>query len=149
MGRYNAIADFNIVETTIEDIHAAFKAGRLTARQLVQMYLDRIAAYDQKGPAINAIISLNPDALSEAERLDAAFESGFVGPLHGIPLIMKDQADQGHAYDARIYLVQGLQAKSGLFCRRQTQGGWGDFPWQGHARRARRGRHARLVVRVE
>lgn len=85
---------FNIVEATIEDIHAAFKTGRLTARQLVQMYLDRIDAYDQKGPAINAVISLNPDALSEADRLDAAFKkTGLVGPLHGIPLIMKDQAD--------------------------------------------------------
>ena len=58
------------------------------------MYLDRIAAYDKKGPAINCIISLNPTALEEADRLDAAFRtSGFVGPLHGIPVIMKDQAD--------------------------------------------------------
>src|SRR5262245_46460108 len=85
---------FNVVETTIADIHAAFADGTLTARQLVQMYLDRIAAYDQKGPAINALISLNPAALQEADRLDAAFEtSGLVGPLHGIPVIMKDQAD--------------------------------------------------------
>lgn len=85
---------FNVVESTIEDIHAAFKAGRLTARQLVQMYLDRIDAYDQKGPAINALISINPEALSEADKLDAAFKkAGFVGALHGIPLIMKDQAD--------------------------------------------------------
>jgi amidase len=85
---------FNVVEATIENIHAAFKARILTARQLVQIYLDRIDAYDQKGPAINAIIARNPEALSEAERLDGAFEkTGFVGPLHGIPLIMKDQAD--------------------------------------------------------
>src|SRR5712692_4732915 len=85
---------FEIVETTIDDIQAAFKAGTLTVRQLVQMYLDRIAAYDKKGPAINAIISLNPAALEEADRLDAASKtSGFVGPLHGIPLIMKDQAN--------------------------------------------------------
>ena len=85
---------FNVVETTIADIHAAYKAGTLTARQLVQTYLDRIDAYDKKGPAINSIISLNPKALEEADRLDAAFKtSGFVGPLHGIPVIMKDQAD--------------------------------------------------------
>jgi amidase len=85
---------FNVVETRIEDIHAAFKAGRLTVRQLVQTYLDRIDAYDHRGPAINAMISINPDALNEAERLDAAIrKGGFVGPLHGIPLIMKDQAD--------------------------------------------------------
>src|SRR5262249_35023990 len=58
------------------------------------MYLDRIGAYDKKGPTINAIISLDPTALQEADRLDAAFKrTGFVGPLHGIPVIMKDQAD--------------------------------------------------------
>lgn len=78
---------FEIVEATIDDIHAAYRAGILTARQLVQMYLDRIASYDKKGPAINAIISLNPTALDEAERLDAALKrTGFVGPLHGIPV---------------------------------------------------------------
>ena len=85
---------FNILETTIEQVHAAFKSGELTCGRLVQMYLDRIEAYDKKGPAINAIISLNPGALEEAGRLDAAFKaSGFVGPLHGIPIIMKDQGD--------------------------------------------------------
>ena len=85
---------FNVVEATIDDVHAAYKAGKLTARQLVQMYLDRIAAYDKNGPAINALISLNSAALEEAHRLDTAFKaSGFVGPLHGIPVIMKDQAD--------------------------------------------------------
>jgi amidase len=85
---------FNLLETTIDQVHASYKTGELTCRQLIQMYLDRIAAYDQKGPAINAIISLNPDALKEADRLDAALKaSGFVGPLHGIPIIMKDQGD--------------------------------------------------------
>src|SRR5215471_3984485 len=87
-------ADFDVVETTIADIHAAYKAGTLSVRQLVQMYLDRIALYDKKGPAINAIISLNPGALKEADRLDAEFRrTGFIGPLDGIPVIIKDQAD--------------------------------------------------------
>lgn len=85
---------FDVVETTISDIHAAYKSGRLTARQLVQAYLDRIDAYDKKGPAINSVISLNPSALEDADRLDAALKSsGFVGPLHGIPVLLKDQAD--------------------------------------------------------
>ena len=85
---------FNVVETTIADIHSAYQAGRLSARQLVQLYLDRIDAYDKKGPRINALISLNPRALEQADRLDAAFKaSGFVGPLHGIPIIIKDQGD--------------------------------------------------------
>ncbi|MGZ8426270.1 MAG: amidase family protein [Candidatus Binatia bacterium] len=85
---------FNILETTIDQVHAAYKSGELTCRQLVQMYLDRIDAYDKNGPAINAIISLNPDALTEADRLDAAYKAaGPVGPLHGIPIVMKDQGD--------------------------------------------------------
>jgi len=85
---------FNLLETTIADVHAAYKSGELTCRQLVQMYLDRIEAYDKNGPAINAIISTNQNALKEADRLDAAFQaSGLVGPLHGIPIIVKDQAD--------------------------------------------------------
>ena len=85
---------FTLLEATIADVHAAFREGRLTARALVELYLARIAAYDQQGPALNAIIALNPDALAEADRLDAAMAaSGFVGPLHGVPLVMKDQGD--------------------------------------------------------
>jgi amidase len=85
---------FAILETTIADIHAAYRARSLSARHLTEAYLERIEAYDKKGPAINALISLNPRALAEADRLDAALEaSGLVGPLHGIPVIVKDQAD--------------------------------------------------------
>ena len=85
---------FQIVEATIDDIHAAYKSGRLTSRQLVQGYLDRIGAYDKAGPNINSILTLNPRALEDADRLDAAFKtSGFVGPLHGIPVVVKDAVD--------------------------------------------------------
>lgn len=85
---------FQIVEATIGDIHAAYKSGRLTVRQLVQYYLDRINAYDKSGPNINSIITVNPRALEEADRLDAAFKaSGFVGPLHGITVVVKDEID--------------------------------------------------------
>lgn len=85
---------FRLLEATIDDIHSAYRSGQLTARRLVQMYLDRIEAYDKKGPALNAIIAINPRALEEADRLDDAFKvSGFAGPLHGIPVIIKDQAD--------------------------------------------------------
>jgi Asp-tRNA(Asn)/Glu-tRNA(Gln) amidotransferase A subunit family amidase len=85
---------FKIHEATIDDIHSAYKSGRLTCRQLVQMYLDRIETFDKKGPAINAIITINSRALEEADRLDAAYEvSGPVGSLHGIPVILKDQID--------------------------------------------------------
>ena len=87
-------APFQIIETSVDDIHAAMKAGKLTSHQLVQQYLDRIEAYDKRGPNINAIISLNPQALAEADKLDAAYKaSGFVGPLHGIPILVKDEID--------------------------------------------------------
>jgi amidase len=87
-------AAFRIAEATIADIHAAFNSGALTCRKLAQAYLDRIEAYDKKGSAINAIININPKALEEADRLDAAYRaSGLTGPLHGIPVILKDQAD--------------------------------------------------------
>ncbi len=89
-----AIVPFRILEATIADIHSAYKSERLTARQLVQMYLDRIEEYNKKGPALNAIITLNSKALEEADRLDAAFKTkGLVGSLHGIPVILKDQFD--------------------------------------------------------
>jgi Asp-tRNA(Asn)/Glu-tRNA(Gln) amidotransferase A subunit family amidase len=87
-------APFETVEASIDGIHTAFRSGRLTARQLVQAYLDRINAYDKQGPNINSVITLNPNALAEADRLDAAFRSsGFVGPLHGITILVKDEID--------------------------------------------------------
>jgi Asp-tRNA(Asn)/Glu-tRNA(Gln) amidotransferase A subunit family amidase len=86
---------FTLEETTILDIHTAFKSGTLTCVSLTQRYLDRISAYDQRGPALNAYVTLNKNALSEAERLDAAFakDMKLTGPLHGIPLAVKDQAE--------------------------------------------------------
>ena len=85
---------FNVLEATIDEIHSAYKSAQLTCRQLVQMYLDRIAAYDKQGPAINAIITINSAALNDADRLDDAFQSsGPVGSLHGIAVIVKDQGD--------------------------------------------------------
>ena len=85
---------FRLLETTIEDVHAAFRSGRLTCRQLVELYLKRIAAYDQAGPRLNTVQTVNPRALQEAERLDATFRaSGPVGPLHCIPVLVKDQVE--------------------------------------------------------
>ncbi len=86
-------SSFQVVEARIQDVHNAYKSGRLTARQLVQMYLDRIEAYDRKGPVINSVINVNPKALEDADRLDAAMKSGLVGPLHGIPVVIKDMID--------------------------------------------------------
>jgi len=87
-------ATFHLEEATVTDIHAAYKSGRLTSHELVRLYLDRIYEFDKKGPALNSIITINPRALEEADRLDAVFKkSGFVGPLHGVPVILKDMID--------------------------------------------------------
>jgi Asp-tRNA(Asn)/Glu-tRNA(Gln) amidotransferase A subunit family amidase len=78
-------------EATIGGIHAAMSAGTLTCRQLVSAYLARIQAYDKEGPAINAIVVVNPEALQVADSLDRRYRaSGRVGPLHCIPILVKD-----------------------------------------------------------
>jgi amidase len=82
---------FVVEETTIADIHAAMRRGALTCRALVQRYLARIDAYDKRGPAINALVLANPDALRTADSLDArSRREGVVGPLHCVPMIVKD-----------------------------------------------------------
>jgi hypothetical protein len=85
---------FRTEEASIADIQAALLARTLTCRALVQMYLDRIAAYDKQGPALNAIVAINADALKTADALDAQLaQSGPVGPLHCVPIIVKDNYD--------------------------------------------------------
>jgi Asp-tRNA(Asn)/Glu-tRNA(Gln) amidotransferase A subunit family amidase len=85
---------FHLLEATIDDVHAAFRAKRLTCRTLVELYLRRIEAYDKAGPGLNAVQTVNPHALREADRLDAAFTTaGPVGTLHCIPTLVKDQVE--------------------------------------------------------
>ena len=82
---------FRVDETTIAGIHDALKSGRVTCRALVDMYLRRIQAYDKNGPALNAIVGINPDAQRQADNLDRRYaQSGPVGPLHCVPTIVKD-----------------------------------------------------------
>ena len=90
-GLGHAAESFRVEEATIAGIHQAMADRSLTCRQLVQAYLDRIVAYDHNGPALNAILTLNPKALAEADALDVNYaRSGPAGPLHCIPLVLKD-----------------------------------------------------------
>lgn len=83
----------DLMDATVAELLTAMEAGRLTSVQLTQMYLDRIEAYD-KSLELNSIISINPDALAEAEAADAARANGeALGRLHGIPVIVKDNID--------------------------------------------------------
>ena len=84
----------DVVELGVADAQRAMVAGEISARQLTQAYLDRIASIDRAGPTLNSVIELNPDALDDADRLDAeraARKSR--GPLHGIPVLVKDNID--------------------------------------------------------
>ena len=87
-------AELNLSTATIADLQSAMSAGALTSEKLVSLYLARIAAYDQQGPKLNTIITLNPRALDEARALDAERKAGKLrGPLHGIVVLPKDVFD--------------------------------------------------------
>lgn len=85
---------FEVTDATIDEIHTAYQSDDLTAQELVETYLSRIEKYDQNGPELNAIITINPQAIEQAIELDEQFDAeGFVGPLHGIPFVVKDQVE--------------------------------------------------------
>lgn len=98
---------FAVEEATIASVHAALDAGTLTCRALVQGYLDRIAAYDQRGPAINAIQHVNTRALAVADSLDTDRRAnGRQGSLHCVPVLLKDQVethDQPTSYGSILF----------------------------------------------
>src|SRR5271169_359868 len=83
---------FRFQEATIAGIHAALASGQLTCTQLARFYLDRIAAYDQQGPALHAIITVNPKAMEIAAEMDRSYRvsPASAGALHCIPVILKD-----------------------------------------------------------
>ncbi len=86
-----SFGQFEVAEKSIAELQQALEAGEIDSVQLVAHYLDRIAAYDKQGPALNSIVRINPQALAEAERLDNERRAGQVrGPLHGIPIVLKD-----------------------------------------------------------
>lgn len=100
----------NIETASIADLEKAYASGKLTSEAVVSAYLKRIEAYDKKGPTINAVITLNPKALATAKELDAERKAGKVrGPLHGIPVLLKDNYD---TYDLQTTAGSQLLAGS-------------------------------------
>src|SRR5213594_2561842 len=82
---------YDVMEKGIVELQAAMTRGQVTSKELVAAYLARIAAYDRSGPALNAMIALNPGALEAADALDRErAQKGPRGPLHGIPIVVKD-----------------------------------------------------------
>jgi amidase len=88
---------FDVREATISQVQDAYRAGTVTVREIVQTYLDRIESIDRNGAELNSVVAISPRALEDADALDRAFaESGELsGPLHGVPVLVKDQVEVG------------------------------------------------------
>ena len=145
---------FQVEEATIAQIHAAMTAGRLTCRALVSQYLARIEAYDKKGPAINALVVVNPRALAIADSLDRVFNSTRrLSPLHCIPMIVKDNFEtiglqsaggsitlQGFVSDKDAFQVRKIKEAGAIVLAKSNMGEFAFSPQetlnslQGHTR---------------
>src|SRR5262249_28303287 len=106
-----------VYETSISDLQRAMTQGRVSSVELVDAYLARIAAYDAKGPSLNAIVRLNPTARADAAALDAERKAGHVrGPLHGVPVILKDNyATRGMVTSAGTIALASLETPDDAF----------------------------------
>jgi Asp-tRNA(Asn)/Glu-tRNA(Gln) amidotransferase A subunit family amidase len=133
---------FEVHEATIAQIHAAMKAGRLTCRSLVEQYLRRIDAFDKNGPAINAIVVTNAEALKQAEAMDQRYQqSGPVGALHCIPMLVKDNFEtiglqsangslalQGFVSDKDAFQVSRIRDAGAIVIAKTNMAEWAFSP---------------------
>ena len=131
-----AQSPFHLQEATIDRIHAELKARNLSCRELITFYLRRIEAYDQAGPKLTAAQTVNRRALDEADRLDTMFREGRpVGPLHCIPVLLKDQvetSDMPTTYGSMVFrdftpkrdatVVERLKAAGAIVIGKTTMG---------------------------
>ncbi|HXG94612.1 MAG TPA: amidase [Blastocatellia bacterium] len=105
-----AVKSFELEEMTIAELQDAMHAGKYTSRSITKKYLERIEEIDKRGPALNSVIEINPDALDIAEEMDKERRAGRVrGPLHGIPILIKDNIDTAD----RMMTTAGSLALSG------------------------------------
>jgi amidase len=137
-----AAATFPLDELTIGELQDAMAAGRYTSRQLVELYSRRIEEIDRGGPALRSISELNPDALRIADELDAERrQRGPRGPLHGVPLVIKDNIDTGDrmtttagslALDGSTaprdaFVVERLRAAGAVILAKTSLSEWANF----------------------
>ena len=137
---------FNIIETTIADVHDAMAAGELTSHKLITEYIERIQAYDRNGPKLTSIITINADAIERATTLDKAFnDQGSVGPLHGIPVLVKDQVETAEittTFGSEVFtdyvpskdatIVQNLRDAGAIILAKTNLPDWG-ASWFGYS----------------
>jgi amidase len=108
----SAKAPASLLELTLEQIAAAFADGRMTSRRLTQFYLDRIGTLDRRGPALGAVLEINPRALDIAAELDRERQAhGPRGPLHGVPILIKDNVETSD----RMMTTAGSMALDGWY----------------------------------
>lgn len=134
--------DFPLLEVTMDVLQQKMQNGTYTARSIAEMYLKRIAALDKQGPAINAIIELNPEALAIADEMDRARKENKVrGPLHGIPVLLKDNIDtgdsmmttagslalEGHKAAKDAFIVAQLRAAGAVILGKTNLSEWANF----------------------
>lgn len=143
---HSDIPAFEWEEATIDQLQSAMQSGKASAVSIARQYLDRIAALDKAGPAINAVIELNPDALSIARELDAERKNkGPRGPLHGVPVMVKDNLDthdrmmttagslalQGSIAPRDSFVVRKLREAGAVLLGKTNLSEWANF--RGHA----------------
>jgi amidase len=120
-------ADFELEELSITDLQEHLRSGRYSARSLVEKYVDRIKDIDKDGPALNSVIELNPDAESIAAALDRERkDKGARGPLHGIPILIKDNidtADRMMTTAGSLALVGSKPAQDAFVAKRLREAG--------------------------
>jgi len=118
---------FELEETTIAALQEGMRSGRDTARSIAERYLARMDAIDRSGPAINAVIERNPDAIKIAEERDAERKAGRVrGPLHGIPVLIKDNidtADRMRTSAGSLALAESIAPRDAFIAARLREAG--------------------------
>jgi amidase len=138
----NDYSDFLLEEATIGQLQQKMKNGEYTSQSITAMYLQRIAAVDKNGPALNAIIELNPDAPAIAARMDAERKAGkWRGPLHGIPVLVKDNINtgdtmmttagslalEGHKAEKDAFIVTQLREAGAVLLGKTNLSEWANF----------------------
>lgn len=126
VGRAQSNSGFDVTERSIRDVQAAMTSGQVTSEQVVGLYLARIAAFDQAGPRLNAVLALSPDAVTDARALDEERRrQGSRGPLHGIPVLLKDNFEtQGLTTTGGSLALEGVvPAQDAFQVRKLRQAG--------------------------
>jgi amidase len=134
--------DFKLNELSVQQLQGMMDRGELTSKQITQLYIERIKKIDQKGPKTKAVVEVNPDAVSIAESLDKERQEGKVrGPLHGIPVLIKDNIDSGdqmitsagsmalinHKASADAFIIKKLREAGMVLLGKTNLSEWANF----------------------